>query len=111
MSDTATPASTLNLGKRQREMLEAMGIKVWWPETPVAFAATEPPVQEPEPSPVPVKDPPAPSKSDPVEEPKAPPAVAPARPPVSVGRPFAAAVAPGASGVLVDVPQRLYGED
>ncbi|MDM0115373.1 uracil-DNA glycosylase family protein [Variovorax sp. J22R133] len=99
-----TAPNTLNLDKRQREMLEAMGIKVWWPETPTAFAATEPPVKEPEPRPVPVRDPPAPSRPEPVEEPKAPPApsAAPTRQPVT-------AASQGASGVLVDAPRRLYG--
>ena len=110
MNDTLTPGS-LKLGKRQRDMLEAMGIKVWWPETPTAFAVTEPPVKEPEPRPVPVNDPPAPSETDPVEEPKAPPAATrTSAPAVAAPRRPAVPAQQGVSGVLVDGPHRLYAD-
>ncbi|HSV61442.1 MAG TPA: uracil-DNA glycosylase family protein [Variovorax sp.] len=105
MSDSATARPILRLDARQREMLEAMGIQLWWPEAKAARpAATE----RAEPAPA-AEVPAAPAAREiappaPTARP-APAVVTPAAPPVRVSP-----VLPGSETLLADAPRLLYGE-
>lgn len=99
--------AVLQLDARRREMLELMGVRLWWPEPKAQppAARAEPPIADPAPAPRQAQAPesPAAMRGDtpsPAAEPSSPVAA----------RPAPAARASGAEGLLADAPRLLFGQ-
>lgn len=110
--------AVLQLDARRREMLELMGVRLWWPEPKAQppAARAEPPIADPAPAPRQAQAPetPAATRGDtpsPAMPPSArvaPPAAEPSSP--VAARPAPAARASGAEGLLADAPRLLFGQ-
>ena len=107
--DGASARTVLQLDARRREMLELMGVRLWWPQPQVPSARAEtaaPRVQE---APAALPDP-APVAAPPQRQAAAPAAAA-ERPVPPRAAPATAAASPSsaADGVLADAPRLLFG--